>query len=185
MGEKSAANVLRNIEASKSRSFARALVGLGIRFVGGQNAQILAAAFPNIDALSSASLEALQSTEQIGPKIAESIKRFFEQAPNRAVVDKLRRAGVNLKEAERAKPRADGPLANKTFVLTGTLPNLSREEASALIVEAGGKVAASVSKKTDYVVAGDSAGSKLAKANELGVKVIDEPDLRKLIDVSG
>jgi DNA ligase (NAD+) len=181
MGEKSAANVLRNIEASKHRSFARALVGLGIRFVGGQNAQILAGAFPSIEELARASLEALQTTEQIGPKIAESIKRFFDQAPNRAVVDKLRRAGVNLKEAPRAKPRTDGPLASKTFVLTGTLPNLSREEASALIVEAGGKVASSVSKKTDYVVAGDAAGSKLAKATELGVKVIDESELRRLL----
>lgn len=180
MGEKSAANVLRNIEASKQRSFARLLVGLGIRFVGGQNAQILAAAFPDVDELAGASLESLQTTEQIGPKIATSIKRFFEQAPNRAVVEKLRRAGVNLKEAARPKPRKDGPLVGKTFVLTGTLSNLSREDATALIVEAGGKVASSVSKKTDYVVAGEAAGSKLAKANELGVKVIDEAALRKL-----
>ena len=180
MGEKSAANVLSNIEASKHRTFGRALVGLGIRFVGGQNAQILAAAFPSIDDLAGASLEALQTTEQIGPKIAESIKRFFEQAPNRAVVEKLRKAGVNLKESARPKARSDGALAGKTFVLTGTLPSLSREEATALIVEASGKVATSVSKKTDYVVAGDAAGSKLAKATELGVKVIDEAELRKL-----
>ncbi len=180
MGEKSAANVLRNIEASKHRPFWRAIVGLGIRFVGSQNAQILATAFPSVEELAGASVEALQTTEQIGPKIAQSIAHFFEQPQNRAVIEKLHQAGVNLKEAARVKQRTDGPLVGKTFVLTGTLPNLSREEASALIAQAGGKIVGSVSKKTDYVVAGDSPGSKLTKAEQLGVKIIDEAELRKL-----
>jgi DNA ligase (NAD+) len=180
MGEKLAAKLLRNIEESKRRPFFRALVALNIRFVGWQNAQLLAAAFGSIDELMNASLEALQQTEQIGPKIAQSVRRFFAQPQNRTVVEKLRRAGVNLKETAATKPRGDGPLAGKTFVLTGTLPSLSREEAAALIVGAGGKVSGSVSKKTNYVVAGDSPGSKLTKAEQLGVKIIDESGLRDL-----
>ncbi len=179
-GEKSASNLLRNIESSKSRPFWRILVALGIRFVGSQNAQILAAAFPGIDELAAASLEELQSTEQIGPKIAQSVVEYFQQSQNRKVIEKLRKAGVNLHETAAVRPKADGPLAGKTFVLTGTLPNLSREEASALIAGAGGKVAGSVSKNTDYVVAGESAGSKLAKAEKLAVKIIDEAELLKL-----
>jgi DNA ligase (NAD+) len=181
LGEKSAANLFRNIEASKIRPFWRVLYALGIRFVGGQNAQILASAYPSMDELEPATLEALQTTEQIGPKIAKSIVEYFEQPPNRTVVEKLRRAGVTMRETSAVPRRADGPLAGKTFVLTGTLPNLSREEASALIAGAGGKIAGSVSKKTDYVVAGESAGSKLAKAQQLGVKVVDEDELRKLV----
>jgi DNA ligase (NAD+) len=181
-GEKSASNLLRNIESSKSRPFWRILVALGIRFVGSQNAQILAAAFPSIDELAVASLEELQSTEQIGPKIAQSVVEYFQQAQNRKVIEKLRTAGVNMRETAALQPKADGPLVGKTFVLTGTLPNLSREEASALIAGAGGKVAGSVSKKTDYVVAGESAGSKLAKAEKLGVKIIGQAELLKLAE---
>ncbi len=178
--EKSASNLLRNIEASKHRPFWRILVALGIRFVGGQNAQILAASFPSIDELASASLEALQTTEQIGPKIAQSVVEYFLQPQNRKVIEKLRRAGVNLRETSAVRPKTDGPLAGKTFVLTGTLPSMSREEATALIAGAGGKISGSVSKKTDYVVSGESAGSKLAKAEKLGVKIIDESELLKL-----
>ena len=183
-GEKSASNLLRNIEASKSRSFSRILVALGIRFVGSQNAQLLAAAFPSIDELAAASLEELRSTEQIGPKIAQSVVEYFQQPQNRKVIEKLRKAGVNLRETAAPRRKPDGPLAGKTFVLTGTLPNLSREEATALIADAGGKVAGSVSKKTDYVVSGESAGSKLTKAEQLGVKIIDEAALLKLIKAS-
>lgn len=179
-GEKSASNLLRNIESSKKRPFWRVLVALGIRFVGGQNAQILAAAFPSMDELASASLEELQSAEQIGPKIAKSVVEYFQQPPNRKVIEKLQRAGVTMRETAAVRRGAGGPLAGKTFVLTGTLPNLSREEATALIVGASGKVAGSVSKKTDYVVAGEAAGTKLAKAQQLGVKVIDEPELLRL-----
>jgi len=182
-GEKSASNLLRNIELSKRRPFWRILVALGIRFVGSQNAQILAAAFPSIDELAATSLEELQSTEQIGPKIAQSVVEYFQQPQNRKVIEKLRKAGVNLRDTAAVRPKADGPLAGKTFVLTGTLPKLSREEASALIAGAGGKVAGSVSKKTDYVVAGESAGNKLAKAEQLGVKIIDENALLKLVRI--
>jgi DNA ligase (NAD+) len=181
-GEKSASNLLRNIETSKTRPFWRILYALGIRFVGGQNAQILANAFPSIDELGSASLDVLQSAPQIGPKIAQSVVEYFQQPQNRAVIEKLKRAGVNLRETSAVRPSADGPLVGKTFVLTGTLPNLSREEATALIAEAGGKVSGSVSKKTDYVVAGESAGSKLTKAEQLGVKVVGESELRKLTE---
>jgi len=179
-GEKSASNLLRNIESSKGRPFWRILVALGIRFVGPQNAQILTAAFPSIDELAAASLEELQTTEQIGPKIAQSVVEYFQQAQNRKVIEKLRTAAVNMRETAAPRPKAGGRLVGKTFVLTGTLPTLSREAASALIVIAGGKVAGSVSKNTDYVVAGESAGSKLAKAEKLGLKIIDETELSKL-----
>ncbi len=180
MGEKSASNLSRNIAASKARPLWRVLYALGIRFVGAQNAQILAGAFPSIDELASATLEELQTTEQIGPKIAQSIVEHFEQKQNRAVIEKLRRAGVNLRESSAVRPSQDGPFKGKTFVLTGTLPGLSREDATALIAGAGGKVSNSVSKKTDYVVAGESAGSKLTKAEQLGVKIIDEAELLRL-----
>src|SRR5579872_4548085 len=143
-GEKLASNLLRHIEASKQRPFWRVLYGLGIRFVGAQNAQLLSQAFPDIEALERASLEELQATEQIGPRIAASIVNFFSEKPNLAVVRKLRQAGVTLQSDAAAAPlRAAGPLKGKTFVLTGTLPNLSREEASARILQAGGKVAGS------------------------------------------
>jgi DNA ligase (NAD+) len=153
---------------------------LGIRFVGGQNAQLLADATGDIDSLAAMSAAELESIEQIGPTIAASVASFFAQPQNRDVIDKLRRSGVNLR-GERRAPSATGPLTGKTFVLTGTLPALTREDATALIVGAGGKVSGSVSKKTDYVVAGEAAGSKLAKAESLGVKIIDEAELRALL----
>jgi DNA ligase (NAD+) len=179
MGEKSAANLLRSIESSKDRPLWRVITALGIRFVGEQNARLLARAFPSLDALAAATVEQLQAVEQIGPKIAQSIVSFFAQEPNRVVIEKLRRAGVRLEEHVPKRP-ADGPLAGKVFVLTGTLPTLTREQATQLILAAGGSVASSVSKKTSYVVAGDAAGSKLAKAQELGIPVIDEAELRRL-----
>jgi DNA ligase (NAD+) len=181
-GEKSAANLVRNIAESAKRPFWRVLFGLGIRFVGSQTAQVLAQDFTDIDALAAADADDLEEVEQIGPKIAAGVAQFFREPHNLKVVEKLRRAGVNLKgEPRRAARAGGGKLDGKTFVLTGTLPNLTREEAAALIVDAGGKVASSVSTKTDYVVAGDKAGSKLAKAEQLGVAVIDETELRKLI----
>lgn len=181
-GEKSAFNLLDNIESSKKRPFWRLLYGLGIRFVGSQTAQILAGEFADIDALASASAPDLTNVEQIGPVMADSIATYFQQRQNMKVIEKLRRAGVNLRgEPRKRSSGAGGKLAGKTFVLTGTLPDLSREEAAAMIVDAGGKVSGSVSKKTDYVVAGDSPGSKLTKAEKLGVKIIGEDDLRKLL----
>jgi DNA ligase (NAD+) len=181
-GKKLVANLLRNIEASKKRPLWRLLYGLGIRFVGSQTAQILADEFEDIEALERADVEKLQSIEQIGPVVADSIATYFAQPQNATVVKKLRAAGVNTR-AEPRKHAAAGSakLTGKTFVLTGTLPALSREEASAMIVEAGGKVSGSVSKNTDYVVAGESPGSKLSKADQLGVKVIDESGLRRLL----
>jgi DNA ligase (NAD+) len=180
MGEKSIAKLLAAIEGSKGRGLARVLTGLGIRFVGEQTAAILARDFGSIAALEDASVEELQRSEGIGPEVAASVRLFFEQGANRKMVERLHAAGVLLEGG--APVRAtDGPLAGKTFVLTGTLPTLSREEASELIEAAGGKVTGSVSKKTDYVVAGDAAGSKLTKAQSLGVPVIDEERLRSLL----
>jgi DNA ligase (NAD+) len=178
-GEKTVVNLLASIERSKTRPFARVLYSLGIRFVGFQNAQLLAAAAGDIDALEAMTAQDLESTEQIGPVIAESVVSFFAQPQNREIVEKLRRAGVTLR-GQAARRAAGGPLSGKSFVLTGTLPTLTREQATELIVGAGGKVAGSVSKKTDYVVAGEAAGTKLAKAESFGVKIIGEPELRKL-----
>ena len=180
MGEKSIANILDAIENSKSRGLARVLAALGIRYVGGQNAALLAADFGTIDALERASREELKATEGVGPQIAESVAFFFAQPQNRAVVKRLRERGVEVTAPKRERAAA-GVLAGKTLVLTGTLPSLTREEATSLITRAGGKVSSSVSKKTDYVVAGVDAGSKLAKANALGVAVLDEPGLRELL----
>jgi DNA ligase (NAD+) len=179
-GEKSVRNVLDAIEGSKSRGLARVLVALGIRYVGGQNAALLAGDFGTIDALAAASREALAETAGIGEQIAESVAFFFAQPQNLAVIERLRAHGLVLTAPKRERKPA-GPLAGKTFVLTGTLPALTREEASAIIVEAGGKVSSGVSKKTDYVVAGDEAGTKLAKAESLGIPVLDEAGLRALL----
>jgi DNA ligase (NAD+) len=179
-GEKSIQNLLDAIEGSKSRGLARLLSALNVRYVGGQNAVLLAGEFGSIDALMSASKEELVAIEGIGEQIAESVSFFFAQPQNRAALERLREHGVVMTAPKRARAAA-GALAGKTLVLTGTLPNLTREQATALIVEAGGKVGASVSKKTAYVVAGEEAGSKLAKAQSLGVPAIDEAGLRKLL----
>jgi DNA ligase (NAD+) len=180
-GEKSAANLVRSIADSTKRPFWRVLYGLGIRFVGSQTAQVLAQDFADIDALAAGDADDLEEVEQIGPKIAAGVAQFFQEPHNLKVVEKLRRAGVTLRGEPRRASRSGGKLDGKIFVLTGTLPSLSREEAAALITDAGGKVAGSVSKKTDYVVAGEKAGSKLANAEKLGVSVIDEAGLRKLL----
>lgn len=179
LAEKSAANLLRAIEASKRRGLARLLNGLGIRFVGEQTAQILASDFGSIEAIAAASEEELQTSEGIGPEVAGSVSLFFKQPANRDVIAKLRAAGVEMTAPKRA--RAAGKLTGKTLVLTGTLPTLTREQAGEMILAAGGKVASSVSKKTDYVIAGDDPGSKYAKARQLGVAILDESGLRKLL----
>ena len=180
LAEKSASNVLAAIEGSKKRGLARLLSGLGIRFVGSQNAAILAGDFGSIDALASATEEELLASEGIGVEIASSVVLFFAQEPNRAMIARLKAAGVDTTAPKRARQPA-GALAGKTFVLTGTLPSMTRDEATELIVSAGGKVTGSVSKKTDYVVAGDEAGSKLAKAESLGIPILDEDTLRALL----
>ncbi len=180
-GEKTIANLLSNIEKSKSRGLARVLTGLGIRFVGTQTAQILASDFGSIDGIAAASAEELQRCEGIGPEVASSVSLFFQQRANRAMIERLRKRGVSMTAPKRARAAA-GKLAGKTFVLTGTLPNLTRDEAAGLITEAGGKVTGSVSKKTDYVVAGSEPGSKYDKAQSLGVPILDELGLRNLLE---
>jgi DNA ligase (NAD+) len=181
MGDKTIANVLAAIESSKSRGLARLLFGLGIRMVGAQNAAILAGDFGTIDALVAADEAELLRSEGIGEQIAQSVALFFAQEPNRAMVSRLQTAGVNTTAPLRERAPL-GLLAGKTLVLTGTLPTLKRDEAAELITAAGGKVAGSVSKKTDYVVAGEEAGTKLAKAEQLGVRIIDEEELRRLLE---
>ncbi|HEX4013728.1 MAG TPA: NAD-dependent DNA ligase LigA [Candidatus Cybelea sp.] len=179
-GEKTIANLLRNIAVSKQRGLARLLYGLGIRFVGTQTAQILASDFGTIDAIAQASEDELQRSEGIGPEVARSVALFFKQPPNLEMIERLRAAGLTMDAPKRV--RAGGTLGGRTFVLTGTLPSLTREAATELIVGAGGKVSGSVSKKTDYVVAGSEAGSKLNKAEQLGITVLDEAGLQELLN---
>src|SRR5579872_528700 len=171
-GEKSIHKLLQAIDASKGRGLARVLAGLGIRFVGEQTAQLLATDFGSIDAIADADEARLQESDGIGPEVAASVQLFFQQRANREMIERLRRAGVDLTAPHRQRLR--GPLTGKTFVLTGTLAHLTRDDASALIVNAGGKVVGSVSAKTDYVVVGDAPGSKLAKAEKLGITLLDE-----------
>ncbi len=180
MGEKSARNFLDGVEASKKRELWRVLYGLGILHVGEGVAKALGRGFPNLEAVFSASAEQLMECEDIGEIIARSIVHWYGDPENRKVVEGLRRAGVNFNSELYQVAASKGPLSGKTLVLTGTLPNLKREEATARIEAAGGKVSGSVSKKTDFVVAGEDAGSKLDKAAKLGVKVIDEAELLRL-----
>ena len=180
MAEKSAANVLAAIEASRRTTLARFVFALGIRHVGEATARDLAAHFGTLAALMDADEAALAEVRDVGPVVAASVVRFFAEPHNREVIAALRAAGVHWPEGAPAH-RHGGGLAGLTFVLTGTLPALTRDEAKALIEDAGGKVAGSVSKKTDYVVAGDEAGTKLAKAEALGVAILDEAGLRQLI----
>ena len=178
MGDKSADNVLHEIENSKKLPLERVIYGLGIRFVGERTAQFLAEHFGDISALEKANEEELQQVEEVGPRIAKSIVEFFAEPRNRELVDELRAAGLTLKGKKKERGTK---LTGKTFVLTGTLSDYTRDEAKKLIEDAGGKVAGSVSKKTDYVVAGADAGSKLGKAKELGVNVIDEKEMKDLL----
>ncbi len=179
MAEKSAANLIAAIEASRARPLARFIFALGIRNVGEQTAKDLARHFGGLDALMAADEAALMAVEDVGPVVAASLLAFFAEPHNRAVIEALRSARAWI-DGE-AAPRRAGPLQGKTLVLTGTLPTLSRDEAKALIEAAGGKAAGSVSKKTDYVVAGEEAGSKLEKARELGITILDEEALRALL----
>jgi len=180
MAEKSAANVLAAIDRSRTTTLARFIYALGIRHVGETTAKDLARYFGGLDALMAAGEAELHEVPDVGPVVAESIARFFAEAHNRGVIGELRAAGVHWDDTapQRAVP---GRLAGQTFVLTGTLPTLSREDAKALIEARGGKVAGSVSAKTRYVVAGADAGSKLAKAQELGIAILDEGQLRQLL----
>ena len=180
MADKSAANLLEALEKSKQTTLARFVFGLGIRHVGEATAKELARHFGKLDAIMDATEEALLQVNDVGPIVASSLRTFFNQPHNREVVEQLRACGVTWLEGEPA-PRAFMPLSGKTFVITGTLPNLSRDDAKDQVEAAGGKVAGSVSKKTDYVVAGVDAGSKLLKAQALGLTVIDEAALLVLL----
>jgi DNA ligase (NAD+) len=180
MGAKSAGNIIRNIDRSRSLPLARVISALGIRFVGERTAELLAAHFGSIDRIANASAEELQGAEEVGPKVAESIQSFFREAHNRLLIERLRKAGLTFEQA--IEPKKEGLLKGLTFVLTGTLPNLTRDEAKARIEAAGGKVTSSVSARTSYVVAGEEAGSKLDKARALNLKVIGEPELNELLE---
>ncbi|AMO25098.1 NAD-dependent DNA ligase LigA [Ramlibacter solisilvae] len=180
MGDKSAQNVLAALEKSKQTTLPRFLFGLGIRHVGESTARDLARHFGRLDDIMAASVEHLLEVPDVGPVVAESIHTFFQQAHNREVVEQLRACGLGWEEGEPVA-RASKPLSGKTVVLTGTLPTLTRDEAKDLLETAGAKVAGSVSKKTDYVIAGTEAGSKLDKARELGVTVLDEEGLQRLL----
>src|SRR5262249_3720128 len=178
MGDRSAENVLREIDNSKKLPLERVIYGLGIRFVGERTAQFLAEHFGSIDDLMNAGEEELKEVGEVGPAIAKSIVQFFAEPRNRELVRELRAAGLKMSGE---KKQRGTKLAGKTFVLTGELENYSREQARKMIEEAGGKVTGSVSKKTDYVIAGPGAGSKLDKAKELGISVINEDQLKDLI----
>jgi DNA ligase (NAD+) len=178
MGDKSAQNILDEIENSKKLPLERVIYGLGIRMVGERTAQFLAEHFGSMEALESAGVEELQDVNEVGPRIAESIAEFFGIAANRKLVERLREAGLKLTGQ---KKQRGTKLVGKTFVLTGTLAHFTRDEAKKMIEDAGGKVTGSVSKKTDYVVAGTDAGSKLDKAKELGVHVIDEKEMQRIV----
>ncbi|MBW4046909.1 MAG: NAD-dependent DNA ligase LigA [Proteobacteria bacterium] len=180
MANKSASNLVAAIEGSKHTTLARFIYALGIRHVGEATAKDLARHFCSLDAIMSASVEELCQVDDVGPTVAQSIHTFFEQPHNREVVEQLCAAGVQWSE-QRSQREGSKPLAGMTFVLTGALPNLTRDEAKARIEAGGGKVAGSVSKRTNYVVAGAEAGSKLAKAQELGVPIIDEAGLLGLV----
>ena len=183
MGRKSAEKIIANIEGSKARAMPRVISGLGLPFVGERTAQILAGAFGSIDAIMNASEDDLQKANEVGPKVAHSIHSFFAQDQNRELVERLRAAGLQF--THEIARREGGPFDGLTFVITGTLPTLSREEAKERIETAGGKVTDSVSKKTQYLVAGEKAGSKLEKAAKLGVTVLDEAALAQLMMEKG
>jgi len=180
MADKSAQNVLAALEKSKRTTLPRFLFGLGIRHVGETTAKDLAKHFGKLDAIMDASEEQLLEVNDVGPVVAQSLRTFFDQPHNREVVEQLRACGLSWEEGEPAA-RAPKPLAGLTFVITGTLPTLSRDEAKDKLEAAGAKVSGSVSKKTHYLVAGEEAGSKLDKARENGVEIIDEARMLEIL----
>jgi DNA ligase (NAD+) len=179
MGAKSAANVIKNIDHSRFLPMPRVITALGIRFVGERTAEILAEYFGTMEKIAAASAEELQEAQEVGPKVAESICVFFREPQNQLLVDRLKAARLSFEYT--VKQKKEGVLAGLTFVLTGTLPRMTREEAKYRIEAAGGKVAASVSGKTSFVVAGDDAGSKLDKAKSLNIRIIGEEELREML----
>jgi DNA ligase (NAD+) len=182
--ERSARKVLASVESAKERPFDRVLFALGIPHVGSQNAELLGRHFPSMDALLAATVEDMAAIPGIGPIIGRAVVEWLGDDRNRRLIEKLAAAGVRTEAQEATSPR-EGPLTGRTFVLTGTLPHLSRQEASGLVEQAGGRVTGSVSRKTDYLVAGEEPGSKLARARELGIEVLDEEGLRDLLEKAG
>ena len=180
--EKSITNLLTQIEGSKDRPLWRLLVGLNIRHVGTHIAQLLATAFGSIDALASATVDQIDDVPGIGPEIAASVREWFDDPENLALIDRLKAAGLRMADDRAVAEPKEGPLVGKTIVLTGTMPTMTREEGTELAQAAGARVASSVSKKTDFVVAGENAGSKLTKAETLGVEIIDEAGFRERLD---
>ena len=182
MAEKSASNLLTQIEASKSRDLSNLIYALGIRHVGERTAGILAHETGSLEKLAEVSVEELDAIPEIGLTVAESVRDWFDDEGNRALCDRLRAAGVKTEAARKTSGKADERFAGKQFVLTGTLSSFTRDEARALIETRGGRVNSSVSKKTDYVVAGEAAGSKLDKAQSLGVAILDEDTFKTMLD---
>jgi len=182
MAEKSATNLLSQIEASKTRDLSNLIYALGIRHVGERTAGILAHELGSLEKLAAASVEELDAIPEIGLTVAESVRDWFDDEGNRALCDRLRAAGVKTEAARKTSGKIDERFAGKQFVLTGTLSTFTRDEARALIEARGGRVNSSVSKKTDYVVAGEAAGSKLDKAQSLGVAILDEDTFKTMID---
>lgn len=181
MGKKSVENLLASIEKSKQNNIDRLIFGFGIRHIGLRAAQLLSENFESLDALMNASAEDIMAIPEFGEKMAKSVEQFFRQKQNRDTVEKLKAAGVNTVSFGKKKIK-DNRFEGKTFVLTGTLPSFTRKEAEEIIKSFGGKTSGSVSKKTDYVLAGEDAGSKLQKAKELGIEIIDEDKFRKMIE---
>jgi len=180
MGKKSAENLLRALEASKSRPFYRVLFGLGIRHIGIHTARLLAQHFGSIDRLMKVKPEEFVRVTGIGPAVAESLENFFSDRENRELIERLRQAGLQMEEDRAKGPK---PLAGKKFVLTGTLEHFSRDEATERIMALGGTVSSSVSRNTDYVVVGREPGSKLDRARALGVRTIDEAEFLQLLGI--
>jgi DNA ligase (NAD+) len=180
MGKKSSETLVREIDNSRKLDFSRLLFGLGIRHVGERTAQLLAEHFGAMDDLSTASVDELQQVREVGPEIAESIRRFFHEEQNRKLIGRLREYGLPMKAAQK-RERLPQVFAGKTFVITGTLDDMTREEATSLIERRGGRVSSSVSKKTNFLVAGKEPGSKLDKARQLGVAIIDGQTLRGML----
>jgi DNA ligase (NAD+) len=180
-GEKSAANLLAEIERSKTNDLSRLLFALGIRHVGEKAAATLARRFGSLDALVSAGEAELQSVEEVGPNTANAIVVWFSHPRHRELVEKLRACGVNFLSAA-SRPSSDGPLAGKSVVITGTLPGISRDEASRRLEAAGAKMSGSVSRKTDFLLAGEAAGTKLEKARSLGVRVVTWEEIVEILE---
>jgi DNA ligase (NAD+) len=179
MGNKSSQNLIEEIRKSKERPLDRLIFALGIRFVGERTASLLADHYGSMDALKDASQEELEAVFEVGPKVAASIHHFFREPRNRQLIERLRKEGLRFEQEKRVQRKKT--LEGKTFVLTGTLEHYARDEAKQKIEQAGGRVTTSVSKKTDYVVAGADPGSKIDKARELGVRVIGEAELAALL----